>query len=94
MINLKWLRNNKESFVESMKARNLNINVDEILSLDLEMRNSEDLANNLRHAKNEKAKQISQIVPKSGKEFSYLPINNICFLCKGFILNILFIDII
>jgi seryl-tRNA synthetase len=72
MINLKWLRNNKEEFIKAMESRNLTIDINEIIRLESEVRNNEDLVNNLRHAKNEKAKQISKITPKFGKEFDQL----------------------
>lgn len=72
MINIKWIRENKEDFLKAMKSRKMNVNLDEILTLDTEVRNTQELINNLRHAKNEKAKQISNIQTKTGKEFEQL----------------------
>ncbi len=72
MINLKWIRANKEDFVKSMKSRNFDIDIEEILNIDNEIKKNEELINNLRQAKNVKATQISKINSKTSKEFIQL----------------------
>jgi len=72
VINLKWIRANKEDFVKSMKSRNFDIDIEEILNIDNEIKKNEELINNLRQAKNVKATQISKINSKTSKEFIQL----------------------
>ena len=72
MLDIKWIRNNKDEFTKRIESRGIKVDVDELLRLDADLRNTEQLVNNLQHAKKEKAKDIGMMKQKAGQEFEQL----------------------
>lgn len=69
MIDIKWIRENKEQFDKLMSLRGFDAISDQITILDEEKRQLTTLIQQLQHARKEKAKSLSYIKDKNSKEF-------------------------
>jgi seryl-tRNA synthetase len=69
MHDIKWIRNSKEEFDQSMVKRGLKPAADKVINLDEDKRQLVTLVQHLQHAKNEKAKLIALIKDKGSREF-------------------------
>ncbi len=81
MIDINYIRENKEEFVKDLRKRGINDEsiVDEILNLDSGRRELIQLIESLRNAKNEKTRTIAAIQDKKAKRYDeiYLDIKHI-----------------
>ncbi len=72
MLSLKWIRENQNILKENLKRRNYDFNLNEIISLDIEWRNSLQQLEKLRHDQKkceiENAKQIKLQIQNKEKE--------------------------
>jgi seryl-tRNA synthetase len=69
MIDIKWIRENKEEFDRLMSARGVETSAAHILELDQEKRNLLTLMQNLQQSKNQKSKQLGMMKDHASAEF-------------------------
>ena len=69
MLDLKWIRENKDAFNHAMARRNLEQIYDKINQLDESRRQTISLIQRLRTARNEKTKQISEFSDHTSYEY-------------------------
>lgn len=69
MLDIKWIRDNKEEFEKQMTKRGLNINSDELLRLDEERRQLTTLIQSFQQSKNVKSKKLASLKGKPSREF-------------------------
>lgn len=69
MLDIKWIRENKEEFEKHLTKRGLRISPDEIIRLDEEKRQLTTLVQQFQEAKNKKTKRLSSLKGASTREF-------------------------
>jgi seryl-tRNA synthetase len=69
MLNIKWIRENKDIFDEMLRKRFIEPMSDKITKLDEIKRNKTDLIQKLQHARNVKSKTLGDMESKFGEDF-------------------------
>lgn len=72
MINIKWIRENQKEFYELLLKRGVKVDIDEILKLDEEKRQTITLIQQFQQAKNKKSKRLATLRGKPSREFDEL----------------------
>jgi len=67
MLDLKFIRENSDKVKEAVKNKNEKVDIDELLSLDIEQRNLQKGLDSLRHMRNKASKEIA-LLKQDGKE--------------------------
>ena len=69
MLDIKWIRDNKEEFDSLLQKREVKINSDELLALDEEKRQLTTLIQQFQQSRNAKSKKIGSLKGRKGREF-------------------------
>ena len=69
MLDIKWIRDNKEEFKNLLMKRGVDFNIEELLELDEQKRQVITLMQQLQQAKNNKTKKLAMIKGRSTREF-------------------------
>ena len=69
MLDIKWIRENKKEFDKLLHKRGININFEELMTLDEEKRQLTMLIQQFQQEKNKKSKKLSELKDKVSKEF-------------------------
>ena len=69
MLDIKWIRDNKEEFKKQLLKRGIEFNIEELLELDEQKRQVITLMQQLQQAKNNKNKKLAMIKGRSTREF-------------------------
>ena len=69
MLDIKWIRENKEEFNELLLTRGIKVNTEEIIKLDEEKRQLITLIQEFQQAKNKKSKKLASLKGKASREF-------------------------
>lgn len=69
MLDIKWIRENKEDFEKQIIKRGVKVSSDEILQLDEEKRQLTTLVQQFQQAKNKKSKRLASLKGNSSREF-------------------------
>lgn len=72
MLDIKWIRENRQEFAELLEKRNVKVDIDEIIRLDEDKRQLTTLIQEFQHAKNKKTKSLSVLKGRSSREFEDL----------------------
>jgi seryl-tRNA synthetase len=69
MLDIKWIRDNREEFENALSTRGIKIEIDDIIRLDEEKRQITTLLQEFQKAKNKKTKQLSTLQGRPSREF-------------------------
>lgn len=69
MLDIKWIRDNKEEFDSLLQKRGVKINSDELLTLDEEKRQLTTLIQQFQQSRNAKSKKLGSLKGRKGREF-------------------------
>jgi seryl-tRNA synthetase len=69
MLDIKWIRENKEEFNDLLLKRGVEVNTEEIIKLDEEKRQLITLVQEFQQAKNKKSKKLASLKGKASREF-------------------------
>ncbi len=69
MLDIKWIRDNREEFENALSTRGIKIEIDNIIRLDEEKRQITTLLQEFQKAKNKKTKQLSTLQGRPSREF-------------------------
>ena len=69
MLDIKWIRDNKEEFDSLLQKREVKINSDELLALDEEKRQLTTLIQQFQQSRNAKSKKLGSLKGRKGREF-------------------------
>ncbi len=69
MLDIKWIRDNKEEFDSLLQKRGVKINSDELLALDEEKRQLTTLIQQFQQSRNAKSKKLGSLKGRKGREF-------------------------
>ena len=69
MLDIKWIRENREEFDNLLLKRDVKINIDELLALDEDKRQLITLVQQFQQAKNKKSKKLAGLRGKTSREF-------------------------
>ena len=69
MLDIKWIRENKEEFDELLQKRGIKVNSEELLVLDEEKRQLTTLIQQFQQSRNAKSKKLGSLRGKIGRDF-------------------------
>lgn len=72
MLDIKWIRENRQEFAELLEKRNVKVDIDEIIRLDEDKRQLTTLIQEFQQAKNKKTKSLGVLKGRSSREFEDL----------------------